>query len=329
MAEIDLVCPWVDGNDPCWQAERNRYASDSEKKQITMWRDWGLMRYWFRGVERSLPWIHKIYFITWGHLPEWLNTKHPKLRVVKHSDYLPEQYLPTFSAGPISLNVHRIRGLSEQFIYTNDDCFFLDYIEEEAFFQNGLPCDFLHISPITEACTNSFGYVLWNNLSCLNEHLCLSDCMKENEALWFHPVYPDCITKDNEMAKRLTRFPGFANPHLPQPMLRSTYDQVWAKAYDRLNFSSKQKFRSWSCYNEWLMRDWQLATGRFTPYMREGIALDVFDSKSKIKQAILSTNTRAICLNESGKAGDFISRRNYILSLFERVLPEKSEFEKD
>ena len=329
MAEIDLVCPWVDGSDPAWRAERDRYASALERKQTVMWRDWGLMRYWFRGVERALPWVHRIYFVTWGHLPPWLNEAHPKLRVVRHTDYIPEAYLPTFSSSTIGLNAHRIPGLSEQFIYTNDDCFFLDYMEKEAFFQNGLPCDYLHIRPITELCANGFGHILWNDLACLNEHFSLAACMEKNAAHWFHPSYPEKNRRDNEMARRLTRFPGFANPHLPQPMLRSTYEEVWEKARDRLHCACKERFRSSSDCNEWLMRDWQLAAGRFTPYMREGVGVEINGAKETIRDALLSTRNRVVCLNEGSGNVDFVSRRAYLQSLFERGLPEKSAFEKE
>ena len=82
MAEIDLVCPWVDGNDPAWQQERQRYASPEMQSGVVMFRDWDLMRYWFRGVEKALPWIRTVHFVTWGHLPPWLNTAHPAPRRV-------------------------------------------------------------------------------------------------------------------------------------------------------------------------------------------------------------------------------------------------------
>ena len=121
-------------------------------------------------MERALPWIRKVHFVTWGHLPPWLNTEHPKLHIVRHDEFIPRAYLPTFSSSAIMLNIHRIPGLAEQFILSNDDFFYLDETAPEEYFQNGLPCDQLHIKPITEVCTDNFGYILWNNISCLNEH---------------------------------------------------------------------------------------------------------------------------------------------------------------
>ena len=84
--KIDFVIMWVDGSDPKWLAEKNKY---SEKKVsiddgINRYRDMNLLKYWFRGVEKYTPWVNKIYFVTWGHLPEWLDTSNPKLVIVNH-----------------------------------------------------------------------------------------------------------------------------------------------------------------------------------------------------------------------------------------------------
>lgn len=330
MAEIDLVCPWLDEKDPAWQQERNQYASPELYNSECMFREWELMRYWFRGVERALPWIRKVHFVTWGHLPPWLNTEHPKLNIVRHEEFIPKAYLPTFNSIVISVNIHRIPGLAEQFIYTNDDFYFLDRVTPEEYFQNGLPCDQLHIKPITEVCTDNFGYILWNNISCLNEHFDLRTCMAQHKDQWFADCYSDKVLADNRMAASLRHFPGFDCPHLPQPYLKSSFTAVWEKAHARLSYACKQKFRTWSAHSEWLMRYWQLASGNFVPYVRQGgRAISLNLEKEKIKETLLSTKNRVICLNDGDQTMDFISRREYLKKLFERVLPQKSAFEKD
>lgn len=69
----------------------------------------GYLKYWFRGVEKYAPWVHKIYFVTCGQKPDWLNENHDKLVLVNHEDYIPHEYLPTFSSHTIELNFHRIK----------------------------------------------------------------------------------------------------------------------------------------------------------------------------------------------------------------------------
>ena len=95
MNEIDFVILWVDGNDPAWREEfvRTRQAENDDASEIR-YRDWRNLHYWFRSAERFAPWVRKVHFITWGHLPAWLRRDHPKLHIVNHRDFIPAEYLP-------------------------------------------------------------------------------------------------------------------------------------------------------------------------------------------------------------------------------------------
>ena len=87
-----------DGSDSAWIKQRNEYLGiKNDQTQDSRFRDWENLQYWFRGVEKFAPWVNHIYFVTWGHIPSWLNTDHPKLTVVKHEDYIPKQFLPITS----------------------------------------------------------------------------------------------------------------------------------------------------------------------------------------------------------------------------------------
>ena len=116
----------MDGVDPAWQEDKRECmrqqgmevkVDDREER----YRDWDILQYWFRGVEKFAPWVRKIHFVTYGHLPKWLNTKNPKLHIVNHEDFIPEKYRPTFNSHVIEWNFHRIHGLSDNFVYFNDD----------------------------------------------------------------------------------------------------------------------------------------------------------------------------------------------------------------
>ena len=122
---IDFVIIWVDGNDKEWRAEKDKYDDKpiSTSNSEVRFRDWDNLQYWFRGVEKYAPWVRKIHFITWGHLPTWLNTEHPKLHIVRHEDYIPNEYLPVFNSNVLEIYMHKIEGLSEEFVYFNDDIF--------------------------------------------------------------------------------------------------------------------------------------------------------------------------------------------------------------
>ncbi len=136
---IDFVVTWVDGSDPTWCEQRDFYAKELGRASTAdsgdpRFRDWDIFRYWFRAVEQYAPWVHNVYLVTCGHVPEWLKTDAPKLKVVKHTDFIPEEYLPTFSSITIELNLHRIKDLSEHFVYFNDDMFLNQSVIPEDFF---------------------------------------------------------------------------------------------------------------------------------------------------------------------------------------------------
>ena len=107
---IDFVIIWVDGADPKWCEEESKYLPKSsfEDDKEVRYRDWDNLQYWFRAVEAYTPWVRTIHFVTWGHLPKWLKADHPKLHIVKHEDFIPEEYLPTFNSHTIELNLHRL-----------------------------------------------------------------------------------------------------------------------------------------------------------------------------------------------------------------------------
>ena len=138
---IDFVITWIKDNDLNWLNEKSKYLSENTSGDgcARQYRNWGLLRYWFRGVEKFAPWVHKIHFVTEGHLPDWLNTEHDKLNVVKHADFIPEQHLPTFNSNAIELFMHKIPGLTEQFVYFNDDMFLIKKVDPEDFLETICP----------------------------------------------------------------------------------------------------------------------------------------------------------------------------------------------
>ncbi|WP_029233681.1 stealth family protein [Butyrivibrio sp. VCB2006] len=172
MDKIDLIVPWVDGNDPKWLEEKRKYDGsviDDNSNSSQRYRDWDLMRYFFRGIDKNMPWINKVFFVTWGHVPDWLDVDSPRLRIVKHTDYIPEKYLPTFNSNVIELNYHRIEDLSENFILFNDDCFAVDQVKPEFFFKNGKPCDMLVAKTLVNYDLNAYiWHTVLNDMGIIN-----------------------------------------------------------------------------------------------------------------------------------------------------------------
>lgn len=81
-------------------------------------------RYSLRSLEVNAPWIRNIYIVTNGQVPSWLDTTNPRVHIITHAMIFPNaSFLPTFSSPAIEMNLHRIPGLSDYFIYFNDDVF--------------------------------------------------------------------------------------------------------------------------------------------------------------------------------------------------------------
>ena len=115
---------------------------------------------------------------------------HPKLNFVKHEDYIPSEFLPTFSSHVLELNMHRIPGLADHFIYFNDDVYLSAPTGPEDFFQGGLPVDAAVLGTVTISDNFSFlPYIQLNMLGNINMTFSKRQVMKEHFSKWFSPKY--------------------------------------------------------------------------------------------------------------------------------------------
>lgn len=279
------------------------------------------------GVEKFAPWVNKVHFITCGQIPDWLNLNAPKLHFVKHSDYIPSEYLPTFSSRPIILNLHRIKELSEHFVIFDDDCFLIDKVEPERFFRKGLPCD---IAAFNAFCPNiQFSHTITNDICIINSAFKSRDIVRKNFRKWFSPQ------AGHHLLRTLFLLPwhklsGFLDHHLPQGYLKSSFEEVWEKYEDILLDTTASRFRSIADVNPWLIRYWQLAKGNFIPLnvQKDSTSFKLSDKIiDKIIDTIENQKKKIICLNDE-EIPSFETVQEQINAALHKILPEKSSFEK-
>lgn len=328
--KIDFVIIWVDGSDPAWQAERAKYQCGATGDNSSIrFRDWDNLQFWFRGVEKFAPWVNRIHFVTCGHLPSWLNTAHPKLHLVKHSDYIDEEYLPTFNSHVIELNMHRIEGLSEQFVYFNDDTFLCRPMKRTDFFRDGLPCDAAILSPIIVGKGEEIGKIAANNMYVINSHFKKSDCISQSRARWLSPLYGKQLLR-NIALMPWHHIPGFFNPHMPVPYLKRTLQEVWEAEPELLESVNRHRFRSYTFdVNQWLFRYWRLCKNEFVPRnMNNCRSFSIGNDNAELCKSISAQRYQMICMNDSEDVRDFEKARDEIRTAFQKILPEKSGFEK-
>ena len=119
LPNIDAVFTWVNGADPRW---RKKYRAVVRSKfERSRYQDNEELKYSLRSLAKYAAWFRHIYIVTDAQRPVWLTSGHPRIHVVDHTEIMDPQYLPTFSSRAIELNVHKIAGLSETFVYFNDD----------------------------------------------------------------------------------------------------------------------------------------------------------------------------------------------------------------
>lgn len=328
--KIDFVITWVDDCDPVWRKEFEYNSAKEGRYVITSperYRDWGTLKYWFRGVEKFAPWVNKIYFVTYGHMPEWLDISNTKLVIVKHEDFIPANFLPTFSSDTIEFFFHKIKGLSEHFVYFNDDSFIINNVSPTRFFRKGLPCDMAGLTVITTK--GMFGYSVYLALDLIREFFKKKDVISKNPSKWYSLEYPR-LSLHNLLMVRNAVFTGFLNHHLPQGYLKSVYNDVWSHCEKDLKRTCSNKFRTYGNVAHWLVRYWQLASGAFYPcnVKKDGILFPIKDDTIlEITDYIKRQNANLICVNDTEDTVKFEEYKHMILEAFQQILPGKCSFE--
>ena len=327
---IDIIIPWVDGDDPDWRKEKTKYDSNNNAEEIRF-QSWDNLQYIFRGIEKHLPWFRYIFFVTWGHIPKWMNVENSKLRIIKHQDYIPDCYLPTFNSNTIEMNYHRIRDLAEHFILFNDDLIPLQDIPIDYYFREGLPCaeciETHFVLKNNKEQDFQTAYANINNITIINDHFDKREVIRRNSDKWFNP----CLGKKVEQNIWLyhwNNFESFVYPHEAKPMRKSVLSKLWEIEPEKLDRASRNKFRASSDVTQRLISQWQVCSGEFIPRKSLGKTIHIeTDNVEEAIDAILNHRYPILCVNEESSE-DFEYIKNKVNAALEKVLPEKSSFEK-
>ena len=323
--KIDFVILWVDGNDPNWLEEKNKYIGIKGDSNINRFRNCDNLQYLFRGIEKYAPWVNKVFFITWGHLPKWLNTNNEKLEIVKHEDFIPKEYLPTFNSNVIEMNLFRIKNLSSKFVLLNDDLFILKNLKPEDFFENNLPKD-MYIEYIKKNCSRRHSILRENYSNIINKYFSKQEFIKNNIFKVFNFKYGINNLKTLKTLK-YKDFKDIYSPHLTQTFIKETFNEVWEKEQEILQTACKNKFRADTDVGCAACRYWQLLSGQFVPSKILGKYFIMANNNAKLTSAIKNRKYKIICINDADLNIDFEKAKSEINEAFAEVLETKSSFE--
>lgn len=329
MHAVDAVITWLNEEDEDWRASRDacRRSERDPTARVEEYRGWDNLIYWFRAIDQFCPWIRRIHLVTVNPAPDWLDTSHPRLSVVRHEDFIPEEYLPTFNSHAIEIHLHRIPGLSDDFIYFNDDMFPLRALGPEHFFPRGRPAATAAMSALSVG--DSMNHAVLNGIDLINRNYDKRAVIRRNVTGWFTPRYGPRFVLQNLLLLPWPRFTGFHNLHLPQALRQVTFARVWEAGQHRLEQTSRSRFRRATDVNPFVFTYWQMCAGDFSPvsprhyghYYQLGI-----DAPEQVAAAITAGAHATVCIND-GDISDFDLTRATINEALRRLLPRRSSFE--
>ncbi len=292
---MDIVITYVDGNDPVWKQDYERYTNVPVMDK--RFRDWGTLKFLLRGIERHMPFIRNVFLVVShpSQVPDWVDPE--QLKVVLHKDFIPAELLPTFNCNPIEMHLHNIEGLDEQYIYFNDDLFPVAGSSPEDFYRDGKAV---------------LGF---------SRH-------------WYAGgMFKQICRNSDRSARRLLGMPSscrFIRPqHACQPMFRSVCGKVYDGLKDEI-MSSMTRTREARNLNQYLYLDYAFHSGLMIP---ERISCRHFSvaaaSEGKLRKFIENPSRKFMCINDVRLSQKkFESMQKTIIESFSRRFPEKSRFEK-
>lgn len=147
---IDAVITWVDGAAPAHRARRARYMAQTQgdlNENATnphRWESSDEITYCLRSIHIHAPWITRIWIVVEEDTLDLSDMPHglrDKIRIVLHAQIFAghTEVLPTFNSLAIESMLWRIDGLSERFLYFNDDVFLTNPLRPQDVFEGNAP----------------------------------------------------------------------------------------------------------------------------------------------------------------------------------------------
>ena len=302
---IDAVYTWVDGNDPAWLTRRatmvGKLVTDGTFDHPARYRNREELRFSLRSLVKYAPWVRHIYLVTDGQRPDWLRATHPRLTIVDHRELFPEEILPIYNSHAIETGLHRIKGISNHFLYMNDDVMLGRPVRPDFFFwSNGLSKFFLSRStiPLVDTLDDALDSALFASRRHSQQVLCSLTGRSANQLMKHAPI---AFRRDvlEELESRIPcEFARTASHRLRAP------DDVILV---------------------WLHHFYSYFTGRATP---GDIEYDYFDpsrrrDRTKMKYLIRHRVLDAFCVNDVASSTDSRTDTPNAHGIFHAVPPQR------
>lgn len=309
--DIDAVYTWVDGGDPAWRESRREALAGRPAGSFhpgatdeARFRSRDELRYSLRSLAMYAPWVRRVFLVTNGQTPEWLNLDNPRLELVPHDAIFDDPaQLPTFNSNAIISRLHHIPGLSEHYIYFNDDVFLGRLLQPRDFFTpSGLAFVFpsQNRRPFGAPSLDEPTHLnLTHNIRALLEREC---GVTVSRAFW----------------------------HTPHPQLRSVHDEMERRFPAEYASTWSHPFRHHTdIVADQLHHYYAQLIGRAVPgrLRYEYIGLDDDNYLGALRRLASDRRAQTFCLNDAPLTGQRPIPEDYVRQWLERYFPIPSEFE--
>ncbi|MFJ1878414.1 stealth family protein [Streptomyces chartreusis] len=312
---VDAVYTWVDGDDPAMAAKRRAHQALSDnviaprETGASRYTDHDELKYALRSLEMYAGFVRHVYLVTDSQLPAWLDPDAEGLTVVDHREILPADALPVFNSHAIESRLHHIRGLSDHYLYFNDDVFINRPVRAEHFFHgNGIAR--IPLSPLKLGVGAP------------------------------HPLEPAPNSAGKNAREVIRRFHGtnitHKSLHTPHPQLLSVMREMESLGIEELERTAYSRFRSTSdvAPASTLHHHWAIMSGRAVPadYRFRYVQLGTPDMRRRLARLAAGEDIDFFCLNDvdtdpaarpaaQAVIHDFLERKYPFPSRFEGTAP--------
>ncbi|MFJ7149374.1 stealth conserved region 3 domain-containing protein [Streptomyces sp. NPDC100445] len=309
---VDVVYTWVDGDDPAMAVKRRAHqvlsdgAIAARETGASRYTSHDELRYALRSLEMYAGFVRHVYLVTDAQTPDWLDAEAAGLTVVDHRDILPADALPVFNSHAIESRLHRIPGLSEHYLYFNDDVFINRPVDAGHFFHgNGIAR--IPLSPLKLGAGAP------------------------------HPLEPAPNSAGKNAREVIRRFHGryvtHKSLHTPHPQLLSVMREMEDLGIEELERTAYSRFRATTdvAPASTLHHHWAIATGRAVPadYRFRYVQLGTPDMRRRLARLAAGEDVDFFCLNDvDTDPADRAAARAAIGEFLDRKYPFPSRFER-
>lgn len=268
---FDVVVPYVNPNDEKWINLYDEYKKEgSETYKDKRFRDTSFLKYVLKSIIDNLPHHRYIYLVVQSksQVPDWITDK--SIKVITHSQFIPNEFLPTFNCNTIEMFMHRIPNLSEYFVYFNDDTILNKRIKREELFKNGA-CNLKSIPLTEDVGKNTWYNCLLNNTRVVNHLLNI----EEDDTIWH-------------------KF-----PHTITPLMKSKCEELFEKIKYEI-YHSITRFRDIKNFNQHLYAYYIEKTQKSINFEGD-ITVDYVNLHRCTEDFLKSANAITLCINDCVK----------------------------